>query len=159
MSDRIVPGVHLPTSGIDAASAFPSAGTSLPVADIPVDSDPPPMASLYSIAKVDDSGRVADLVLASALSWKPGEPLDITVVGEAVVIRSAPDGLYCHTRKAYLTLPSRMRQRCQIQPGDTVVLTAIPDRKLMIVTSVRLVHDALTDHFQAILDRWSVGHG
>lgn len=155
VSDRIVPGLHLPL-GAGPTRAETKIGTPLPVPALQPDIDPSPMESLYSIVKVDSSGRVADHTVMTALSWQPCAPLDFTITGESIVVRSIPDGLYSRTAQSCFTIPVRIRQRCRIRAGDRVVLAAIPHRNLIIVTGVRVLHDAMSDYHHAILASGSV---
>jgi hypothetical protein len=149
VSDRIVPGLQLP-GGVGPIRAEAKIGTPLPIPELLPDVVDP-LPALYSIVKVDSSGRVADNTVMTALSWPPGAPLDFRVAGTAIIVRHVPGGLYNRSTQACFTIPSRIRQRCRIAVGDRVILTAVPRRDLVIVTSVRVLHDALSDYHRAIL--------
>ena len=48
---------------------------------------------LYTIGRVDPSGRVTNRGITDALQWQPGDRLAMTLTPSAVVLYPAPDGL------------------------------------------------------------------
>jgi hypothetical protein len=140
----------LPT-GIGPTQTAAKIGMPLPIPAIQSENNPAPPDSLYSIVTVDGSGRVADISVMTALSWTLGAPLDFTITNESIVVRPSPSGLYNRTSPSCLTIPARIRRRCRISAGDRVVLTADPRRNLLIVTSVRVLHEALSGYHNTVL--------
>ena len=47
---------------------------------------------LYGFGRMDESGRVADRAMTSALGWQPGDRLTLTAAG-LVIARRDPGGL------------------------------------------------------------------
>jgi hypothetical protein len=48
---------------------------------------------LYGFGRMDESGRVADRAMTSALGWQPGDRLTLTAAAGVVIARRDPGGM------------------------------------------------------------------
>ena len=69
----------------------PATARRLPVATAP-EVPAVPDDVLYGFGRMDESGRVADRAMTSALGWQPGDRLTLTAAG-LVIARRDPGGL------------------------------------------------------------------
>jgi hypothetical protein len=112
---------------------------------------PPPLTDLhrlihdtslrYGMGRVDTSGRVANGDIVEALSWQPGDKLEMILSHGAIVIRASPDGLFFVPRRPRIIIPARARRGCAIRPGDHVLLAAAPDYGIVIVYPLPVVDE------------------
>ena len=61
---------------------------------------------VYGFGRMDESGRVADRAMTSALGWKPGDRLTLTAAAGVVVARRDPGGMVTMPSKPYLVIPA-----------------------------------------------------
>ena len=97
--------------------ARPAIARRLPVAaapEVPVVPDD----VVYGFGRMDESGRVADRAMISALGWQPGDRLTITAGAGVVIARRDPGGLVTMPAKPYLVIPAALRRRCGLRAGD-----------------------------------------
>jgi hypothetical protein len=47
---------------------------------------------VYGFGRMDESGRVADRAMTSALGWQPGDRLTLTAAAGVVIARRDPGG-------------------------------------------------------------------
>jgi bifunctional DNA-binding transcriptional regulator/antitoxin component of YhaV-PrlF toxin-antitoxin module len=95
---------------------------------------------------MDESGRVADRAMISALGWQPGDRLTITAGAGVVIARRDPGGMVTMPAKPYLVIPAALRRRCGLRPGDRVLLAVFPDRDELAAYSFAVVDQALRAH-------------
>jgi bifunctional DNA-binding transcriptional regulator/antitoxin component of YhaV-PrlF toxin-antitoxin module len=125
--------------------ARPAIARRLPVAaapEVPVVPDD----VVYGFGRMDESGRVADRAMISALGWQPGDRLTITAGAGVVIARRDPGGLVTMPAKPYLVIPAALRRRCGLRPGDRVLLAVFPDRDALAAYSFAVVDQALRAH-------------
>jgi bifunctional DNA-binding transcriptional regulator/antitoxin component of YhaV-PrlF toxin-antitoxin module len=125
--------------------ARPAIARRLPVAaapEVPVVPDD----VVYGFGRMDESGRVADRAMISALGWQPGDRLTITAGAGVVIARRDPGGLVTMPAKPYLVIPAALRRRCGLRPGDRVLLAVFPDRDELAAYSFAVVDQALRAH-------------
>jgi len=125
--------------------ARPAIARRLPVAaapEVPVVPDD----VVYGFGRMDESGRVADRAMISALGWQPGDRLTITAGAGVVIARRDPGGLVTMPAKPYLVIPAALRRRCGLRPGDRVLLAVFPDRDALAAYTFAVVDQALRAH-------------
>ena len=133
----------IPASGRPAARGHRAAGTGrrLPVAVVPA---PPavPDDVLYGFGRIDAAGRVADrrhqragLVLRDRLT--------LTAEAGMVAARRDPAGMTAMTAKPYIVIPAALRRRCGLEPGDRVLLAAVPGEDTLTAYSLAVVDRAI----------------
>jgi bifunctional DNA-binding transcriptional regulator/antitoxin component of YhaV-PrlF toxin-antitoxin module len=125
--------------------ARPAIARRLPVAaapEVPVVPDD----VVYGFGRMDESGRVADRAMISALGWQPGDRLTITAGAGVVIARRDPGGMVTMPAKPYLVIPAALRRRCGLRPGDRVLLAVFPDRDELAAYSFAVVDQALRAH-------------
>lgn len=102
-------------------------------------------ATLHRIAAVDDHGRLAEQALVNALGWQAGQQLRIeTLSTTALAITPDTDGLLPLARRGHLPLPAGVRRWCAIRPGDRVLLTAAPQRHLLLIHTMAALDAMIT---------------
>ena len=101
---------------------------------------------LYGFGRMDESGRVADRAMTSALGWQPGDRLTLTAAAGVVTARRDPGGLVTLPAKPYIVIPAALRRRCGLRPGDRVLLAVFPDRDALAAYSFAVVDQALRAH-------------
>jgi hypothetical protein len=98
---------------------------------------------LYDIGRIDSSGRIISVRILSALSWRPGDGLDVAFVPGAVVMRQSADGHLRMPQRPRITVPASMRHALDVTPLDYVLLAAAPQYQLLIIYAMRTMDDML----------------
>jgi hypothetical protein len=87
----------------------PAPARRLPVAAVPkVPAVPDDV--VYGFGRMDESGRVADRAMTSALGWQPGDRLTLAAAAGAVIARRDPGGMVTMPAKPYLVIPAAGRR-------------------------------------------------
>jgi bifunctional DNA-binding transcriptional regulator/antitoxin component of YhaV-PrlF toxin-antitoxin module len=107
---------------------------------------PQPSDAVYEADRIDASGRVADRSVIEALGWSCGDRLTITASDGFVVARRDPHGMVILPARAYLSIPSVLRRRCGLRPGDMVLLPAFPGQDAIAAYPIAVVDRALRAH-------------
>jgi hypothetical protein len=87
----------------------------------------------YGMAQVSATGVVSNRSTIQALGWRCGDALHVVVVGGSVVVHRSAGGAFRMAAKPYLVLPSAVRRRCGLRPGEQVLLAADPDLDVLVV--------------------------
>jgi hypothetical protein len=140
-------GPVIPSSGGPAARRWPRSarGRPLPLA-CPVPVPTAPEDVVYGIGRIDASGRIADRAVTSALGWCSGDRLTLTADAGVVTARRDPGGIITLPRRAYITIPAPLRRRCGLEPGDRVLLAAVPGEGTLVVYCLAVVDQAIRAH-------------
>jgi len=138
----VIPSSAVQTSRQRARSA---AGRPLPLAR-PVPVPPTPADVVYGIGRIDASGRIADRAVTSALGWRGGDRLTLTADAGVVTARRDPGGMITLPGRAYIAIPAALRHRCGLQPGDRVLLAAVPGDDMLSAYSLAVVDQAIRAH-------------
>ena len=101
---------------------------------------------LYGTGRIDESGRVADRAITSALGWQPGDRLTLTAAAGVVLARRDPAGMLTLPARPYLVIPAALRRRCGLRPGDRVLLAVFPAQDALAAYSFAVVDQALRAH-------------
>jgi hypothetical protein len=102
--------------------------------------------AIYGTGRVDASGRIADRAVTEALGWRCGDRLTITASDGFAVARRDPHGMVILPARAYLAIPSVLRRRCGLRPGDMVLLAAFPGQDAIAAYPIPVVDRALRAH-------------
>ena len=97
---------------------------------------------LYGFGRMDESGRVADRAMISAL----GDQLTFTAAEGVVIARRDPGGMVTMASKPYLVIPAALRRRCGLRPGDRVLLAVFPAWDALAACYFAVVDLALRAH-------------
>ncbi len=138
----------IPSSGVSAARQRARSATGRPLPLAP--SEPVPSAPadvVYGIGRIDASGRIADRAVTSARGWRGGDRLTLTADAGVVTARRDPGGMVTVPGRAYVAIPAALRRRCGLEPGDRVLLAAVP------------ADDTLTAYCLAVVDQAIRAHG
>ena len=101
---------------------------------------------VYGLARVDRSGRVADRTVTGALGWRGGDRLTLTAEAGVVTARRDPAGMAAMTAKPYIVIPAALRRRCGLEPGDRVLLAAVPADDTLTAYPLAVVDQAIRAH-------------
>ena len=108
-------------------------GQPLPLIAIPA-SPPPRLGNvLYSVATLDDRGRVADRQMVGALDWSATTRLSIHRHDGLLVVAADPHGVFKLTKQGHVRLPADARRAAHLSSGDRVLLVAHHDRQTITV--------------------------
>src|SRR5450755_605240 len=77
----------------------------LPVAAVPVIPAVPDDVR-YGLGRIDESGRVADRTITSALSWHAGDRLTLTAAAGVVIARRDTGGMVTMPARPYIAIPA-----------------------------------------------------
>ncbi|WFE52964.1 AbrB/MazE/SpoVT family DNA-binding domain-containing protein [Micromonospora sp. WMMD1155] len=102
----------------------------LPLPDLPT---PRAGSTVYGLAAIDVSGRIADRMIVRALGWACGTRLHIHESAGLIVVRLDPQGVFTLTGQGHLHLPAAVRKWCGLKPGDRLLLAADPDGGVLVV--------------------------
>jgi hypothetical protein len=105
-----------------------------------------PRDAVYGVGRMDASGRVADHAVTGALGWACGDPLTVIASEGVVVARRDPLGMITLPARACLVIPSALRRRCGLRPGDMVLLAALPGQDALAAYPIAVVDRALRAH-------------
>lgn len=137
----------IPSSGVSAARqrARSAAGRPLPLArPEPVPSAPADV--VYGTGRIDASGRIADRTVTDALGWRCGDRLTLTADAGVVTARRDPGGMVTVPGRAYVAIPAALRRRCGLEPGDRVLLAAVPADGTLSAYPLAVVDQAIRAH-------------
>ena len=123
--------------------ARPGAGRPLPLAR-PV--RPVPQDVAYGIARIDSSGRNCERAIIAALGWARGDRLTFTAESGVVTARRDPGGMVTLPASGYITIPAALRHRCGLEPGDQVLLAALPGQDALAACCLAVVDQAIRAH-------------
>jgi hypothetical protein len=101
---------------------------------------------VYGIGRIDASGRIADRAVISALGWQGGDLLTLTADAGVVTARRDPGGMITLPARAYIAIPAALRRRCDLLPGDRVLLAAVPSADTLTAYSLAVVDQAIRAH-------------
>ncbi len=107
---------------------------------------------LYSMGRVDRSGRVSERSIVSQLGWSPREPLQANVVSGMVVFQRDPHGPLVLTSRSYVPIPSSIQTRCGLHAGDQVLLVAAPEHDLLVAYTTEALDRMMTRHCESLIE-------
>lgn len=119
------------TPASSKTSALSTPATPLPIADLA--SLPRDGSMLYGMGRIDTSGRISERRIVRSLDWLPGDRLDIDMAAHILIIRQTSRGTLRLTNNRCIALPSNARSRCNIEPGDQILLAASPEQGVLIL--------------------------
>lgn len=90
----------------------------------------------HGFARLDASGRIRDAQLFKALDWVVGVAIDLRLDDERVAARRGEGANHIDAR-GRLTIPEALRRALALDTGDGVLLSAILDEALLVITPVR----------------------
>jgi hypothetical protein len=96
---------------------------------------------------LDDSGRLHNRALFSALGWSPGHRVEIDVVNGGLAIYPTDRGRYVLDRRHGLSLPVSTRRMVGIDHHDPVILVAALADDMLLVHPEWFIGRLLRDHY------------
>ena len=136
----VIPSSTVPTARRNARLAT---GRALPLArsvrSVPQD-------VVYGIARVDASGRICERAVITVLGWAGGDRLTLTADAGVVTARRDPSGMVTLPASGYITIPAALRHRCGLEPGDQVLLAALPGEDTLTAYCLAVVDEAIRAH-------------
>jgi len=105
---------------------------------------------LYTIGRVDPSGRVTNRAITDAVRWQPGDRLTMTLTPSAVVFCPAPGGFLRVPRRPCIAIPVTARRLLSITPGDELLLAAAPEYRIVIAHTMQAMEDMLVSFYAQI---------
>jgi len=74
---------------------------------------------LYSVGRVDASGRVKSIDIVRALGWQAGDKLEVATALGGIVIIASPDGLFSMPHQPCIVIPAAARHLGRPLQPDT----------------------------------------
>ncbi len=102
-----------------------------------------PQDVIYGFGRIDVAGQVADRTVVSAVGWRRGDRLTLTADSGVVTARRDPAGMVAMTAKPYIVIPAGLCRRCGLEPGDLVLLVAVPGDDTLTAYSFAVVDLAI----------------
>jgi hypothetical protein len=90
-------------------------------------------SSTYSVASVNDRGRIAADVVLRVLGWGPGARMRMSQQAGLLVVTADPVGSEQVTPQGHLRLPVPLRRWCGLEPGSRVLLVVDSDERRLVV--------------------------
>jgi len=84
-------------------------------------------ALLVVTARMDRSGRVHERILLRALSWEPGQRLEMDTLRGVIAVAATSTGPHVIDARGAFGLPAGLRHLYGIGPGSPLVLAAVAD--------------------------------
>jgi bifunctional DNA-binding transcriptional regulator/antitoxin component of YhaV-PrlF toxin-antitoxin module len=101
---------------------------------------------VYGIARIDASGRVCERAVITVLGWARGDRLTFTADSGVVTARRDPAGMVTLPASGYVTIPAALRHRCGLEPGDQVLLAALPGQETLAAYCLAVLDQAIRAH-------------
>jgi AbrB family looped-hinge helix DNA binding protein len=99
---------------------------------------------------------VADRAVIRALGWRGGDRLTLTAEAGVVSARRDPGGMVTVPARAYIAIPAALRRRCGLEPGDRVLLAAVPGDDVLAAYSLAVERRGLVQRRRLGDDRKSL---
>jgi hypothetical protein len=100
----------------------------------------------YTVSAMDTWGRLADRSSVTALRWRPGLHLALTVRPAAVVATPDPVGRDAITMQGHMRLPASLRHLFGLTAGDRFLLVACPDRGFLAIHPIAVLDAMVLAH-------------
>ncbi|MFI6999327.1 AbrB/MazE/SpoVT family DNA-binding domain-containing protein [Nocardia sp. NPDC050175] len=114
-------------------------------------SDPLRLPEL-AVSIINDRSRVCGQRVFEAMGWPPGTAVGFGLVGSVITIGSVERSRSLIDRRGHVRLPVERRRQAEIEPGDPVLLVAMPDVDLVGVMGSWLVEQALSSLLAPLRD-------
>ncbi|MGW3282695.1 AbrB/MazE/SpoVT family DNA-binding domain-containing protein [Nocardia rhamnosiphila] len=98
-----------------------------------------------SMTAMDNRGRLAARATVRHLNWPSGQTVSMGLKDGVIMIRRAPRG-HQLPASGFVVLPSRIRNRCGLYPGDRVLVVASPSVEILAVLPPRILAAAVLAH-------------
>jgi hypothetical protein len=98
-----------------------------------------------SVTSMDNRGRLAARATVRHLNWPPEQTVSVDLKQGVIVIRRARQG-HRLPASGFVVLPSRLRDRCGLYPGDRVLVVASPSVEILAVLPPRILAAAVLVH-------------
>ncbi|WP_157107698.1 AbrB/MazE/SpoVT family DNA-binding domain-containing protein [Nocardia amikacinitolerans] len=99
-----------------------------------------PIGQLHCAAgTIDDHGRLSDRSALKHLGWLAGQRISFQGDHQFIVAQPARHARWSIGRTGYLFIPAAFRHRCNINPGDRVMIAAAPAHDLLLVMPAAVV--------------------
>lgn len=103
----------------------------------------------YSLVRVDKSGRINSGAVLDALHWTTGDKVDLSVVGEFLLLRRSPGGLYPIPIGNRFTIPARGRHACRIYTGMQLLVAMFSEHDLLLACPLSTLQNMILGYFRA----------
>lgn len=163
MSDGIVPAIEFADAAVEGATAFGRAPANSSVlrkrrtldlrrtetpglGEMPVVQQKHQGPRRYAVVTLDPDGRVTDQRLFSQLGWTRETRVDIGVGdGHEIVVRRDDQGTSRLTARNMVLIPAQLRQWCDYDAGDQVLVVAVPSMSAVVLHKLAALDQALPD--------------
>jgi hypothetical protein len=144
-AEQLIGALIPPATRRRPASGTPMLLTPLPAPQLPTEGDPDSFR--LDMARPDTSGRLSVRYLLRVLGWSPGDRVDLTVMGDAVVVVRSPTGQIAIGTRGDLMIPAAVRALAGMDSDHQLVLIAAPMQNTLVVHRERLVAGLIVKHY------------
>lgn len=110
----------------------------------------PPTTSWIALTTCDRNGRLAERSTVRTLGWTPGQRFDLSIVADMILVRATLEGMYSLSKDGFLRIPAPIRRYCELSAGDRVLLAAIVERGIIVISATRIIDEALRPSLESV---------
>ncbi|MFI7003440.1 hypothetical protein [Nocardia sp. NPDC050175] len=112
----------------------------------------PLWSSQFAVSIVNDRSRVCGPRVFEAMGWPAGTVVGFVVVEDMIVIGAVEWGRSAIDHRGHVRLPLEKRRWVGIEPGDPVLLVAMPEEGLVAVLGPQVLGQALSSAVAPLRD-------
>lgn len=107
---------------------------------------------VYGMAAMDDRGRIANHATIDALEWTSEDHLAMQVLHGAVVVQKCGEGSLMLARRGSVKIPAPVRHWCAINPGDQVLLVAVPEHGVLLLHPAATLNEMMLGYHTSLIN-------
>ncbi|CAM4356996.1 AbrB/MazE/SpoVT family DNA-binding domain-containing protein [Nocardia ninae] len=116
------------------------------------DPSDPLRLSEFAVSLINDRSRICGQRVFESMGWPPGTAIGFGVVDGVVTIGAVVRSRSVIDSRGHARLPAATRRAAGIEPGDPVLLVAMPEEGLVAVMGPRMLEQALASVLAPLRD-------
>lgn len=106
---------------------------SRPPLSLPLLPEPSGRDVTFGMGRLDAGGRITDQTTLTSMRWSPGSRIRFAIRDALIIATLDPTDQRELGEHGLLRLPVAIRRACRLQPGDRILLAALPTRQRLII--------------------------
>lgn len=106
---------------------------SRPPLSLPLLPEPSGRDVTFGMGRLDAGGRITDRTTLAKLQWTTGDRIQFSIRDALIIATLDPAGQRDLGPHGLLRLPVAIRRACRLQPGDRILLAALPTHQRLII--------------------------